>query len=124
MVKKRFSVLLVAMLLLTLVACGKDKAPDKSSGTEQKESPKITTAPSSAMVTTTTTSAFPIYYVTADPLNVRSGPKASSTKLGELAYGTPVEILATEGDWYRISYNGVRAYISAQYVSPEPPQED
>ena len=123
MVKKRLSILLLGVLLLTLVACSKDTGSDANSDAKQKEPLIKTTTPSSTVVTTTTTSAFPIYYVTADPLNVRSGPKASSTKLGELAYGTPVEILGTENGWYRISYEGVRAYISAQYVSPEMPAE-
>ena len=117
MAKKWFACLLAVLLVLTLAACGKGE--DKDSGKNKKTQGKKT----EPTKITTTTGMFPVYYVTANPLNVRSAPRSNSTKLGELAYGTPVEILGTEGNWYRISYDGVRAYISAQYVSPEPPAE-
>ena len=83
MLKRLLSVLLTAMVLLTtLTACSfdflkKDKGNKKEPG---KDAEQTTAAPSA---TTATTSAFPIYYVTADPtLNVRSEPKVDSTRLG------------------------------------------
>lgn len=51
--------------------------------------------------------------VTTSVLNVRSGPDASTEKLGTLRAGRTVEILETLDGWYRIE-NG---YISAEYVT-------
>lgn len=110
MTKRLLSVLLAALLLVGgLTACGADK---------KKPNPPATTANKS---TTTTTSAFPVYYVTATTLNVRSAPAIEEQNvIGKLSYGTPVEILETVDGWYRITFNGVPGYISADYVSQTP----
>lgn len=50
--------------------------------------------------------------ITASSLNVRSGPAASSGKVGSLAAGRIVKVLAAENGWYQIK-NG---YISADYT--------
>ncbi len=110
MTKRWLAVLLTVVLLLgVLVGCGEDK---------KKETKSTTTT---AAATTTTTSPYPTYYVTASTLNVRRQPDAKSDKMGELPYGTPVEILSTERGWHRISYQGEPGYISADYVSPTAP---
>lgn len=109
MTKRWLAVLLVTVLLLSvLVGCGDDK----------KDEPKST---ATTEPTTTTTSPYPTYYVTASTLNVRREPDAQSDKLGELPYGTAVQVLSTERGWHRISFNGEPAYISADYVSLTPP---
>lgn len=54
--------------------------------------------------------------VTASALNVRSAPSAGSSALGKLAQGDRVTILATTGDFYRISFAGGEGYVAAQYV--------
>ncbi|MGL4774115.1 MAG: SH3 domain-containing protein [Clostridium sp.] len=68
-------------------------------------------------------------------LNVRQAPSSSSTAVGRLSNGTKVDILAKEGNWYRIRANGttgkVQGYVSADYIrvtgntnpptNPEPP---
>ena len=122
MVKKLLSVVLAAVLLLTLSACGEDKKEEDEKKTNQDSVSPASSSAASIKQTTTTTGAFPIYYVTASPLNVRSSPKVTDSNwMGSLPYGTPVEILGEENGWYRISFDGVRAYISAQHVSTEPP---
>lgn len=120
MVKRLLSVLLTVTLLLTaLTACSFDfKSKKKNNKDKDKETEKTT----ATQAATTATTAFPLYYVTADPsLNVRSEPKVDSTRLGQLPLGTPVEILETIDGWHRISYNGMPGYISAEYVSAQAP---
>ena len=60
--------------------------------------------------------------VVIDALNVRSGPGTLNQAIGMVYYGEKVTILGTEkdvlgGSWYRISYNGTEAYVSADYVT-------
>ncbi len=47
-------------------------------------------------------------------LNVRTGPWGKI--IGSLYNNNKVEIIGTEGDWYKINYNGQTAYIHANYV--------
>ena len=59
--------------------------------------------------------------VVTEALNVRSGPGTLNESLGLLYEGSTVTILGTEkdyagGDWYRISYYGTEAYVSADYI--------
>ncbi len=56
--------------------------------------------------------------VTASALNVRAGAGTGYAVLGSLAYGAPVQILATSADkgWYQIQYRSGSAWVSARYV--------
>ncbi|PKL51149.1 MAG: hypothetical protein CVV42_00900 [Candidatus Riflebacteria bacterium HGW-Riflebacteria-2] len=47
-------------------------------------------------------------------LNVRTGPWGKI--IGSLHNNNKVKIIGTEGDWYKIDYNGQTAYIHANYV--------
>ncbi len=58
-------------------------------------------------------------YVTADVLNVRSAPWGSI--LTTFNYGTKIDIVGKEGDWYRVSWNGRIVYCHASYVSSSKP---
>jgi len=61
------------------------------------------------------------FTVTADSLNVRSGPGASNALVAgsPLARGTQVEGLEDNGGWKRIrAANGVTGWASAQYLAP------
>ena len=76
-------------------------------------------AESSAPVTTTRpTQKHTLMVVTADTLNVRTGPGTTYDVQGSLPYGTEVQVLATEGEWCRIQYNGTEAYVNAAYLTP------
>ena len=100
------ALLLAAVVMLgSLAACGKAAQGDPVD------------APTT--VTTTTTTAAPVWYVTADVLNVRKGPGGEHQVIGSLTYGTVVEILAEEEGWCRILYEGQEAYVSADYVSQQ-----
>lgn len=54
--------------------------------------------------------------VTADILNVRSGPSTHTEKLGTLSLGTALTILGEEEGWYKIVFRSETAYICGEYV--------
>ena len=101
----RMTALLLAGVLTvgSLTACGKE---------EQKQKPVNT--PTVTTTTTAAPTAAPVYYVTASSLYVRSAPDGE--KIGSLFQGDVVEIIAIEGDWCRIRYDGGEAYIHKDYV--------
>lgn len=54
--------------------------------------------------------------------NLRSGPSTSTTSIGKLPKNTKITIIAEEGDWYKVSYDGKEGYISKTLVTEgEPP---
>ena len=61
--------------------------------------------------------------VTADSLNVRSGPGKEYDAMGKLYSGNVVDVKAVEGDWLKIDYNSSDGYISIDYVEYEPDEE-
>lgn len=62
--------------------------------------------------------------VTAENLNVRSGPSKEYDKLGTLAKDVSVEVKGiVEPDWYVIEYQGEEGYISSDYVIFTPQDE-
>lgn len=66
-------------------------------------------------------------YVTADSLNVRSGPDTSYSKVGSLTYASEIEVNGKSDNWYRISYNNKVGFVREDYLSsskPEPKQRN
>ena len=62
--------------------------------------------------------------VTAENLNVRSGPSKKYDKLGTLAKDVSVEVKGiVEPDWYVIEYQGEEGYINSDYVIFTPQDE-
>ncbi|GAA4708499.1 hypothetical protein GCM10023228_11960 [Brevibacillus fulvus] len=58
--------------------------------------------------------------VTADILHVRAYPSLQSEILGNLSYGTPVEIKETGDEWCKIEFQGQPAYVAAAYLGKQP----
>jgi hypothetical protein len=56
--------------------------------------------------------------VTSDYLNVRAGPGIDQERVGQLQGGQVVTVLGTVGEWLKINYNGVQAYVFAAYTEP------
>ncbi len=55
--------------------------------------------------------------VQADVLNVRStGNIAENNIVGQITYGTNVEILGNENGWYQIIFQNMTAYVKGDYV--------
>ncbi|MDI3235973.1 SH3 domain-containing protein [Exiguobacterium antarcticum] len=52
---------------------------------------------------------------TAD-LNIRSGPSTKYKKMGLLKKNSVVTVIGSSGEWYKISYKGKAAYVSAKYI--------
>ena len=68
---------------------------------------------------TDTTAAGTTAYITADILNIRSGPGTGYARIGKLSKGTEVTILETLDGWYKITDGKLTGYGSADYVSSE-----
>ncbi len=49
-------------------------------------------------------------------VNVRAQASETADKLGKLLGGETVEMIAMEGDWCKINYNGTIGYVKAEYV--------
>lgn len=57
------------------------------------------------------------YVVTSTSgLNVRSGEGTGFSKLGNLAYGTRIDVISTNGNWAKISYSGQTGYVQTDYI--------
>lgn len=55
--------------------------------------------------------------VTADRLNVRTGPSSFAAPVGQLVYGDEVNLTGISGDWYEILLFGELRFIHSDYVS-------
>ncbi|MCM1113653.1 MAG: SH3 domain-containing protein [Muribaculum sp.] len=49
-------------------------------------------------------------------VNVRAGASTEAAQLGVLAGGDTAELVAVEGDWCKIKYNGRTAYVKGEFV--------
>lgn len=56
------------------------------------------------------------FFVTADSLNVRSGPGTSFSVLGTLSRNDEVEVIKFNENWGRIDFKGKEGWISASYL--------
>lgn len=62
--------------------------------------------------------------ITATWLNVRGGPGIQYPRTSRLQQGAQVEIVAAEGSWYQIRYDGQTGYAYGGYVSRIPETQD
>ena len=71
-----------------------------------------------ALIFMTATSCFAAEgTVIADALNIRNAPSTDSTVISSAYKGEILDISSKEGAFYRIDFNGVEAYASADYVT-------
>lgn len=56
-------------------------------------------------------------YTTADVLNVRSQPSMDASVIGQLSYGSTVDVTGTVDVWYQIRHNTGYAYVHSDYVA-------
>ena len=52
-------------------------------------------------------------------INVRAAGSETAEKLGMLAGGESLDLLAVEGDWCKVVFNGQIAYVKAEYVQQQ-----
>ena len=60
-------------------------------------------------------------------LNLRNGPSTNDRRIGSIAHGVVVDVLAEAGDWLYVRYNGLSGYAAAEYlerISEDVPEED
>jgi uncharacterized protein YgiM (DUF1202 family) len=57
--------------------------------------------------------------VTASTLNVRSGPGIKHRDIGNVHNAQRYVILARQGSWYKVYWDGSADWISAKYAIPE-----
>lgn len=50
-------------------------------------------------------------------INVRAGASQSSDRLGTLVGGESLDLLAVEGDWCKVVFNGQIAYVKGEFVT-------
>ena len=58
------------------------------------------------------------YKVTASKLNVRNAPNTSGAVVGSVTQNKQVDVVKISNGWAQINYNGQKAYVSAQYLTP------
>lgn len=118
--RRIFAILLAAMMILSLVSCGKK---DKD-----KESPSPSTSPSETPTATPTPE--PVYvdeYIgtvhdVSSFLRVRGGPGTEYEVLGEAHTGDKFTVLETNvdgGEWHKIRYNGGEGFVHGDYLTIE-----
>lgn len=90
--------------------------PDQLAAWLPTDEPEPTVTTTEPTTTTTTALVRNVMVVTADELNVRTGPGLEFDVQGTLTQGTEVVALALEGEWYRIQYKGTEAYVHADYL--------
>ena len=61
-------------------------------------------------------------------LNLRNGPSTNDRRIGSIAHGAVVDVLAEAEGWLYVRYNGLSGYAAAEYLEPvnaeEKPAED
>lgn len=95
----------------------KEEQPENQTQTESVEQ----TPQEPAEILTEETAA----YISSNAAsNLRKGPSTETESLGKLARHTKVTIIGEQGDWYKVTYNGMEGYISKPLVTKgEPPVE-
>ncbi len=54
--------------------------------------------------------------VTTETINIRSKPSENADLIAQAEYDDVFEVIKKQGDWYRISFNGIKGYVSAELV--------
>jgi 3D (Asp-Asp-Asp) domain-containing protein len=82
----------------------------------------VSTAYTKETSSTTPAPTGQLYHVSADVLNVRTGPGTSYGVLAQLRKGAAVNVLADAGNsWMKVNYNGQTAYVFRPYITPAAP---
>ena len=100
-------------------AVNKSDLPAKTEETadDTAEAKAVAETEAKAETETTTVSIQALGVVSGTGVRMRSGAGTDYDILKTLDKGTVVELTAVEGDWYRISYEGQRGFVSAQYIT-------
>lgn len=72
---------------------------------------------------TETTQDTVLYAVPTTEVRLREEPNTSCTTLARISAGTKLPLLETVDGWYKVSYDGLEGYISADYATIETGEE-
>lgn len=61
--------------------------------------------------------------VTANSLNIRSGPGKEYDAIGKVSAGDVLDASEIDGEWIKITYNNKEGYVALEYVEFEPDEE-
>lgn len=140
--KKRLVAAMFAVMMISLVGCGKASEPmpieatevveevteTETTETEVAEEPTEAPTEAPAEEPVAEESASPYSYTelsqtmyAQSTVNVRDLPEQSGAKLGSLSTNQEVTVLGqcNETGWYKISYNDGEAYVSDSYLGSE-----
>lgn len=144
--KKSLVAAMFAVMMISLVGCGKASEPMPIEATEVVEESEIETETETVEEETTETEVAeepteapveePVVEESSSPysytelsqtmyaqstVNVRDLPEQTGAKLGSLTTNQEVTVLGqcNETGWYKISYNGGEAYVSDSYLGNE-----
>ena len=142
MLKKVLVLFLIMTLVLSSFAgCGKEKAPEETSGSGTEEvsssTEKETTAPQQETTEEATETEIeseteseseeeqPRFARAKEALNFRTGPGTEYEKITTIPAGGQVEVLSENGDWTFALYEGKEGYVASAYLdfSGETPEE-
>lgn len=56
-------------------------------------------------------------YVNVEAVNIRRFATTNSDIIDRIELNTPVTVTGEEGDWYKVTWNGIKAYIKNDYLS-------
>lgn len=93
-----------------------EDAPAEEPPTEE---PPVQDTPTEEPPASNATDSSTTAYVTADVLNIRSGPGTGYDRVGTMKKGTEVTILETANGWYKVTDGKITGYGSADYISTE-----
>lgn len=98
-----------------------EEAPAEEPPVEEPpvEEPPVEESPTEEPSVDTTADSGTTAYITADILNIRSGPGTGYDRVGTMKKGTEVTILETVNGWYKITDGNITGYGSADYISTE-----
>lgn len=88
-----------------------------------KEEPKTedTTAPEEEAEEKPVVTQKTVYVTVAEGLNLRKEPSSTSEKLTVIPFGTKLEVLATQGTWYKTTYNSLTGWVDSTYTGTTSP---
>ena len=55
-------------------------------------------------------------FVNSDALNVRSGPSADASLVGQLTRNTQVQVIGSSGEWYRVRTGTIEGYVNSRFL--------
>ena len=79
-------------------------------------------ANTTADASSATESVNKVMYVTVEALNVREQADGEAEVIDSVGRGTALDVIAKEGNWYKVSLESGSGYVSADYVSETKPE--